>query len=69
MVQVNRQTAMQKIEEMKAVLTALDKDVEKFYNKGRDVSGTRIRKAMLALKLLAQEVRNEVTTIKKNAKA
>jgi Histone H1-like protein Hc1 len=52
-------------------LTALLKDVEddftKFYEQGNNAAGTRIRKAMLDLKNLSQEIRVSVQDIK-NAK-
>lgn len=56
---------MNKYSEMKVLLESLQDDAEKFYVKGRNVSGTRLRKGMVALKNLAQDIRNEVTEIKK----
>ena len=57
---------MNKLNEMKDLLISLDEDVESFYNKGRGLSGTTIRKGMQQMKVLAQEVRTDVMeTIKK----
>ncbi|MGR3809564.1 histone H1 [Jiulongibacter sp. NS-SX5] len=41
------------------------KDQEKAY-KGNKAAGVRVRKAMLTVKQLAQETRQEMTDIKKN---
>jgi hypothetical protein len=51
---------MQKYEEIKALITSIDADVDKFYNKGNKSAGTRIRKAMQDLKKLAQDLRVDV---------
>lgn len=58
---------MEKFQQVKEVITAIEADVEKFYNAGNSAAGTRVRKAMQDLKVLAQEIRAEVTE-KKNAK-
>lgn len=58
---------MGKLSKIKELIASLEKDADKFYSLGNGVSGTRLRKAMQDLKILAQEVRVEVTE-KKNAK-
>ena len=57
---------MEKFSKIKEVIASVEADVEKFYNGGNGAAGTRVRKAMQDLKVLAQEVRSEVTD-KKNA--
>ena len=57
---------MEKFSKLKEVLAAAEADVEKFHNAGNCAAGTRVRKAMLTLKNIAQEIRAEVTE-KKNA--
>jgi hypothetical protein len=44
----------------------LEADFEKFYDKGNQAAGTRVRKGMQDLKNLAQTIRTEVQD-KKNA--
>jgi hypothetical protein len=44
----------------------LEADFEKFYDKGNQAAGTRVRKGMQDLKNLAQAIRTEVQD-KKNA--
>ncbi|MGY3054119.1 hypothetical protein ACVWYG_002322 [Pedobacter sp. UYEF25] len=56
---------MEKFSKIKAVVASVEADVEKFYNAGNAAAGTRVRKAMQDLKVLAQEIRSEVTD-KKN---
>lgn len=52
------------MEKVKELVSSIEVDVQKFYGGGNAAAGTRIRKAMQDLKLLAQEVRTEITTIK-----
>ena len=44
---------------------SLEADFEKFYEKGNNAAGTRVRKGMQELKNLAQDIRVEVQN-KKN---
>lgn len=56
---------MVSMENIKATLTNIETDVEKF-NNGNMSAGTRIRKAMQELKTQAQELRVNVQEIKNN---
>ncbi|WP_304066931.1 histone H1 [Pedobacter glucosidilyticus] len=58
---------MEKIQKIKELVESVEKDAVAFYEKGNKAAGTRIRNAMQQLKVVAQEVRQEVTA-KKNAK-
>ncbi|ATP56563.1 histone H1 [Pedobacter ginsengisoli] len=58
---------MEKFSKVKELLASVEADAEKFYNSGNNAAGTRVRKAMQDLKVLAQEIRTEITE-KKNAK-
>lgn len=51
---------MQKLNEIRNLLTELEPDFVKFYEKENAAAGTRIRKGMQALKKLAQDIRIEV---------
>lgn len=51
---------MKKYEDLKNLLLSLEKDADKFYNKGNSVAGTRLRKGMLELKKYAQAVRLDI---------
>ncbi|RYE39599.1 MAG: histone H1 [Sphingobacteriales bacterium] len=57
---------MEKFSQVKELLASVEADAEKFYNAGNSAAGTRVRKAMQDLKVLAQEIRAEVTD-KKNS--
>jgi hypothetical protein len=59
---------MEKFSKIKEVIASVEADVEKFYNAGNGAAGTRVRKAMQDLKVLAQEVRAEVTEKKNSEK-
>ncbi|WP_448636506.1 histone H1 [Pedobacter panaciterrae] len=52
---------MEKFSKVKELLASVEADAEKFYNSGNNAAGTRVRKAMQDLKVLAQEIRAEVT--------
>jgi hypothetical protein len=55
---------MNRLEEIRAMLVEFEKDFVKFYEKGNNAAGTRVRKHMSTLKAKAQEIRNEVQTMK-----
>jgi hypothetical protein len=57
---------MSRFSEVKNLVMSLEADFEKFYDKGNQAAGTRVRKGMQDLKNLAQEIRTEVQD-KKNA--
>ncbi|MBS4072135.1 MAG: histone H1 [Algoriphagus aquaeductus] len=57
---------MSRFSEVKNLVMSLEADFEKFYDKGNQAAGTRVRKGMQELKNLAQEIRTEVQD-KKNA--
>ena len=58
---------MQKFQELKDLITSLEGDIDKFYNKGNSAAGTRVRKGMQDLKNLAQAIRAEVQELKNKA--
>lgn len=58
---------MEKFNQVKALVSQIEADVHKFYDKGNSAAGTRLRKGMLALRLLTTEVRKDVTA-RKHAK-
>lgn len=58
---------MEKFEKVRQLVADIETDAEKFYNKGNSAAGTRIRKSMQNLKVLAGEIRKEITE-KKNSK-
>lgn len=57
---------MSTFKKLEALITSLEVDFRKFYDEGNKAAGTRVRKGMLDIKNLAQEIRFEVQT-KKNA--
>ena len=56
---------MKNYNKLKELVESSEADFEKFYSKGNSAAGTRVRKAMQEMKNLAQDVRKEVTDIKK----
>jgi len=57
---------MSRIDEVKNLMTELEEDLEKFYDKGNKAAGTRARKQLQDLKKLSQEIRLEIQDIKNN---
>jgi hypothetical protein len=55
---------MKKFDEIKAIIAEAQGDVEKFYKNNNNAAGTRVRKAMQDIKVLAQDVRLEVQDMK-----
>lgn len=58
---------MKNYTKLKELIASVEADADKFYNNGNAAAGTRVRKGMQEVKVLAQDIRNEVTEIK-NAK-
>lgn len=55
---------MSKFKQVKELVDGLEADFEKFYNAKNKAAGTRIRKGLMDLKNLAQEIRKEVQDLK-----
>ena len=51
---------MSRFSDVKNLVMSLEGDFEKFYDKGNQAAGTRVRKGMQDLKNLAQEIRTKV---------
>ena len=60
---------MNKFEKIKELVTNMEADADKFYEKRNGAAGTRLRASLQTLKVLAQEGRNEVTEIKNAGKS
>lgn len=60
---------MEKINEIKSMLEEMSKDLEKFYSKGQNSAGTRLRKALNEVRKKCQEMRNEIQTIRQDRKS
>jgi len=56
---------MEKISKLKALVESTGADATKFYERGNSAAGTRLRKALQEIKVLAQEIRQDVTAKKK----
>lgn len=56
-----------RFEDVQTLLDEVKEDFAKFYEKDNQAAGTRVRKQMQALKVLAQEIRTEVQDIKNKA--
>ena len=55
-----------RFDELRDKVMAMEADFEKFYDKGNQAAGTRVRKAMQDMKNHAQEIRKEVQDKKNN---
>lgn len=52
---------MEKFEKVKELIAGIESDATKFYNQNNGAAGTRVRKAMQDLKVLATDIRKEIT--------
>lgn len=59
---------MEKINEIKAMLDDMGKDLEKFYSKGQNSAGTRLRKSLNEIRKKCQEMRNDIQNIRQERK-
>ncbi|MCZ6900659.1 MAG: histone H1 [Bacteroidetes bacterium] len=55
---------MKRFDELKSLVESLEGDFQKFYDKGNQAAGTRVRKGMQQLKNISQTIRVEVQDIK-----
>ena len=56
---------MDRFNQLKSLVESFEKDFEKFYLKENKAAGVRVRKHMQELRALAQEIRAEVQSKKK----
>ena len=59
---------MSRFAQVKDLILSLEEDLEKFYDKGNQAAGTRVRGGLQQLKTLAQEIRTEVQDKKNSGK-
>lgn len=59
---------MNRFDELKNLVMSLEGDFDKFYNKQNQAAGTRVRKGMQDLKVLAQDIRSQVQNMKNDSK-
>lgn len=57
---------MDRFQQMKSLVDSFEKDFEKFYVKHNKAAGVRVRKHMQELRSLAQEIRAEIQTLKRD---
>lgn len=57
---------MEKLAELKALLETAEKEGQLFYEKNNNAAGTRLRNALQQIKVIATDLRKDVTD-KKNA--
>lgn len=55
---------MKELNELKALVNSFDDDAVKFYEKGNKAAGTRVRKALQSVRVLAQQMRVDVSNTK-----
>jgi hypothetical protein len=59
---------MSRFAQVKDLILSLEGDFEKFYDKGNQAAGTRVRGGLQQLKTLSQEIRTEVQNKKNESK-
>jgi hypothetical protein len=55
---------MSRFAKVRDLVMGLEADFDKFYGKNNQAAGTRVRKGMQELKVLAQDIRKEIQDIK-----
>jgi len=60
--------SMAKFNELKSLIEGLEGDADKFFNKGNNAAGTRVRKGLQELKNLSQDLRLKIQEAKNAAK-
>ena len=52
---------MEKLSELKRLITSIEEDSAKFFEKGTKAAGVRVRKGLQEIKKVAQEMRIEIS--------
>ncbi|MGB9665064.1 MAG: histone H1 [Ignavibacteria bacterium] len=60
---------MNKLDELKNFIDSMQGDYEKFFVKGKNAAGTRLRKSLQELRRMAQELRNEIQKVRMERKS
>lgn len=55
---------MNRIEQVRSLISELEPDMDKFYEKGNKAAGTRARKTLQEIKKVSQEIRLEIQEMK-----
>lgn len=55
---------MKKFQELKDLVTTIEKDAAAFFDKGNNAAGTRLRNGLQKIKVAATDIRKEVTELK-----
>ena len=58
---------MEKYKQLRDLIMAAGDDADKFFGKSNKAAGTRLRKAMLDAKAMAQDIRKDVVAEKSKA--
>jgi hypothetical protein len=59
---------MEKFSQLQAILDGMKVDLEKFYNKGQNAAGTRLRKELNNLRKLAADIRKDIQDLRTQRK-
>lgn len=59
---------MNRIEQVRSLISELEPDMDKFYEKGNKAAGTRARKKLQEIKKVSQEIRLEIQEMKNSGK-
>jgi hypothetical protein len=59
---------MEKFEELKTLITSIEDDASKFYEKGNKAAGVRLRKGLQDIRTLSQVLRQDVSAKNKTDK-
>jgi hypothetical protein len=59
---------MEKFANLQGIIDGMKTDIEKFYDKGQNAAGTRLRKELNNLRKLAAEIRKEIQEVRNSRK-
>ncbi len=59
---------MEKFAQLQSILDGMKVDLEKFYNKGQNAAGTRLRKELNNLRKLAADIRKDIQELRASRK-
>ena len=59
---------MERFNELKRLISSIEEDASKYYEKNNKAAGVRLRKGLQEIRVLSQEIRQDVSSRNKESK-
>lgn len=59
---------MERFNELKSLISSIEEDATKYYEKNNKAAGVRLRKGLQEIRMMSQEIRQDVSSRNKESK-